>query len=53
MQQQRAEMQARREALMEEFDADESGDLDAEERAALREHLQTRVRGEHFGADVE
>lgn len=41
-------MEQRLESLQDEYDADDSGTLDDAEAQALREHLQSRVRGEHF-----
>jgi hypothetical protein len=41
-------MQTCREAMVAQCDGDGSGDLNAEERAALRELVRARIRGEHF-----
>ena len=38
----------RRVAIFNEFDVNDDGDLDAEEKAALRDSLKARVRGEYF-----
>lgn len=46
----RARIGDRRGKIKSRFDIDEDGSLNDEELAALKEHLKTFVRGEHFGA---
>ena len=43
--------EARRAAMLEQFDADGDGELNEEETSALREYLREWVRGEHLGEE--